>query len=123
MNLPPEFQRLHSMPKNPNLTNNAVNDVDNKFRDTNPNTTHINDVHKRSTDESESVQRTDTQNIPDSQVTVKELEHQVDELVENYNRLARSLNRPLINETIPSETNTKLVSNRFMSMLLKVIIL
>lgn len=43
-----------------------------------------------------------------AQVTVSQLKKQVDDLVDNYNKLAKTLNRPQLHDTNPSDdTNTK----------------
>lgn len=97
------------MPKNQKLTNDAVNDVDINNRDTNTNS-QSHDIKKRSTDDSDSQQSKEPQEIPIGQVTARQLEQQVNQLVENYNKLAKSLNRPILHENEAKPYPPKVVS-------------
>lgn len=80
------------MPETSKLTTNAVNNVDVDSPDTNINSQA--QPKKRALDD----QSNDGQSIPVDQVTVGQLERQVDDLVESYNKLAKTLNRPQIHE-------------------------
>lgn len=71
-----------------------MNNIDVDSHDTNKSSQTHHDPKKRATDE----QSNDSQSIPVDQVTVGQLERQVDDLVQNYNKLAKTLNRPQIHE-------------------------
>lgn len=72
-----------------------MNNIDVDCRDTNMNSqTHDTQPKKRALDD----QSNDSQSMPVDQVTVGQLERQVDDLVESYNKLAKTLNRPQIHE-------------------------
>lgn len=72
-----------------------MNNIDVDCRDTNMHSqTHDTQPKKRALDD----QSNDSQSMPVDQVTVGQLERQVDDLVESYNKLAKTLNRPQIHE-------------------------
>lgn len=72
-----------------------MNNIDVDCRDTNKNSqSHDTQPKKRALDD----QSNDSQSTPVDQVTVGQLERQVDDLVESYNKLAKTLNRPQIHE-------------------------
>lgn len=82
------------MPEHSKLTTNAVNNIDVDSHDTNKSSQSPHEPKKRALDE----QNDESQSNPVDQVTVGQLERQVDDLVESYNKLAKTLNRPQIHE-------------------------
>lgn len=86
--------------KNPKLTTDAVIDVNINSHDTNKKL----DIKKRSIDEIVD------NDIPLDQVTVSQLTRQVDDLVNNYNKLAKTLNRPQLEENNSKDTSQNVVS-------------
>lgn len=72
-----------------------MNNKDVNSRDTNESSRTHHDPKKRAA----TVEQSDeSQAVPVDHVTVRQLELQVDDLVDNYNKLAKSLNRPQIDE-------------------------
>lgn len=71
-----------------------MNNIDVDSYDINKSSQAQHDPKKRALEE----QSDDSQSISVDQVTVSQLEQQVDDLVESYNKLAKSLNRPQIHE-------------------------
>lgn len=73
---------------------------------------------KRSADLSDNHLNKEAGDIATPQVTAKMLERQVDDLVENFNKLAKTLNRPQLHETNSNEImldKSKKVSATFFS--------
>lgn len=73
------------------------------------------DIKKRSIDDV-SDENVDRNEVPLAQATVAQLtvthlKRQVDDLVDNYNKLAKTLNRPQLHEHDAKDTHTKVVSN------------
>lgn len=69
-------------------------------RDTNKNAQNLN--MKEHSDALEEA----VESLPSTQVTAKQLERQVDDLIVNYNKLAKTLNQPLIDDTKPRPTRS-----------------
>lgn len=81
---------MSAIPKSSKLTLDAINDdIPINSHATNTNTQNI---QKRSIDASHNMEDV-------AQVTVSQLKKQVDDLVDNYNKLAKTLNRPQLHET------------------------
>lgn len=99
-----------------------MNNIDVDPHDTNKSSRKQHDPKKRAVDE----QNDDSQSTPAvDQVTVGQLEQQVDDLVESYNKLAKTLNRPQIHEAnangIVFTTSKTVRSSRFCPQLVSII--
>lgn len=81
-----------------------MNVVDVNTRATNPNTQKLDRKERSAGLSSNQLNKEDGTSGTIPQVTAKLLERQVDDLVENFNKLARTLNRPQLHEINSSET-------------------
>lgn len=88
-----KFQRLQLLTQSQKLTIPTENIIDINSHDTNK-CTENHEFEKRSLDDP----NLNNQNPTVEEITVKQLEKQVDDLVSNYNKLAQTLNQPQLHE-------------------------